>query len=1122
VATLETTVKQARKVAEEGARAALKQAGVEQYESWPGQTPEQRKLQTRLRAHGRQLGDRLDATGVQTIDRLVGECAYEHWHRLLFARFLAENGLLIEPESGVALSMDDCRELARERGTDWLSLASGFAQRMLPQIFRSGDPVLEVTFPPEKTQKLEELLQSLPTETFTAGDTLGWVYQYWQAEEKDRINKSEKKIGADELPAVTQLFTEDYMVLFLLHNTLGAWWTAKRKAEGLDPVLSGYEWTYLRFNDDDTPAAGAFEGWPRAAKDIKVLDPCMGSGHFLAFALPILVGFRMEEEGLSRAESVHSVLRDNLFGLEIDPRCTQIAAFNLAFTAWRIAGYDALPPINVACSGPALGATEDEWAALAGNDDRAKASLRQLYSVFEQAPALGSLIDPRRVAGDLFSAEFEVVRPLLDEALTREHKADTTAELLHAAASLAHAATILCQEFTLVATNVPYLQRGDQAESLALYCSRFHPAAKADLATCFLERCTRFASTHGSIAAVVPQNWLFLHSYRKLRETLLRKCEWGAVVRLGAHAFKSISGEVVKASLVILARKQPSSDHSIMMLDVSSLPAQEKDHALQRETAALIRQASQLSNPDSRILHGTAATDPGISLLGRACDSFLGLGTGDYARYGRMFWELPTIDRYWAFQQGSSRATAAWTGRERVIAWDEASDSLRGMTRAARAQVHGQDQSGRPAWGQTGVAVNLMGDLNCTLYSGERHDKAVAVLRPRSEDLLPALWSFCSSPDFRALVRKLDQKVIVANGTLLKVPFDETRWRIAAAAGAARLPAPATTDPTQWLFDGNPGASAAALQVAVARLLGYRWPRQTGSSFADCPALEHDGLESYADEDGIVCLSPLKGEASAADRLSALLGEAFSGEWSGARQAELLKLAGFKGKRVDDWLQDDFFEQHCELFHQRPFVWHIWDGQRAGFSALVNYHRLAGPNGEGRRTLEKLVYTYLGAWIERQADEKKRGVGGAEGRCVAAQHLKGELERILVGEPPYDVFVRWKPLHEQAVGWEPDLHDGTRLNIRPFMSARPLGATTMDACILRTTPKRVKWAKDPGKEVARSRDDYPWFWGWDGSAPDFRGSHTFDGNRWNDLHYSRALKVEARARRARSEAEMGK
>ena len=178
------------------------------------------------------------------------------------------------------------------------------------------------------------------------------------------------------------------MVLFLLHNTLGAWWAGKVLAASPELAASagtenelraacavdGIEWTYLRFVRDKAedgsegpwrPAAGAFEGWPKAAKDITVLDPCMGSGHFLVFALPILVAFRMAEDELDQTQAVEAVLQDNLFGLEIDPRCTQIAAFNLAFAAWRRIGFHLLPPFNLACSGLSIGVTKAEWLRLA-------------------------------------------------------------------------------------------------------------------------------------------------------------------------------------------------------------------------------------------------------------------------------------------------------------------------------------------------------------------------------------------------------------------------------------------------------------------------------------------------------------------------------------------------------------------------------------------------------------------------------------------------------------------------------------------------------------------------------------------------------------------------------------
>ena len=271
-----------------------------------------------------------------------------------------------------------------------------------------------------------------------------------------------------------------------------------------------------------------------------------------------------------------------------------------------------------------------------------------------------------------------------------------------------------------------------------------------------------------------------------------------------------------------------------------------------------------------------------------------------------------------------------------------------------------------------------------------------------------------------------------------------------------------------------------------------------------------DGLEKHAAEDGIVCLTPLDGEPTAADRLRALLEDAFGSDGAPAALHRLLDDAGYGGRTLEDWLWDGFFEQHCQVFHQRPLVWHIGDGASRGFSALVNYHRLAAPDGGGRRTLETLLHRYLDGWIDAQRARHAAGAEGADRRVAAARHLRRELEKILAGEPPYDVFVRWRPLHQQPVGWEPDLGDGLRANIRPFMTARPLGAKRRDACLLRATP-RIQWARDRGREPDRPQAEYPWLWSWDGSTRNFRGAAAFDGARHNDLHYSRAVKLAARA-----------
>lgn len=316
---LENTVEDAREVAEAGALAALRQLGVGQAQADAHLSGSEKDLRRRLRAHGRQLGDERSAKGDQELTRLVEEVAYEHWHRMLFARFLAENNLLMypDPDDPVAVSLEECEEMAADEGArnGW-ELAARYASRMLPQIFRPDSPSFELDLPPEHQGKLEKLLSGLSEEVFHASDSLGWVYQFWQAKRKDEVNASEKKIGARELPAVTQLFTEPYMVAFLLDNSLGAWWAARRlsaddlkNAESEEELrqkaaLRGVPLEYLRFVREEEegawiPAAGTFEAWPNSLAELKTLDPCCGSGHFLVAAFLMLVPMRMELEGLS-------------------------------------------------------------------------------------------------------------------------------------------------------------------------------------------------------------------------------------------------------------------------------------------------------------------------------------------------------------------------------------------------------------------------------------------------------------------------------------------------------------------------------------------------------------------------------------------------------------------------------------------------------------------------------------------------------------------------------------------------------------------------------------------------------------------------------------------------------
>jgi len=1175
---LERTIIEARDVAEAGAKAALEAIAVHHHEPYGHMSPAERKLRNHLRARARQLGDKQNQKGELELTHLVGECAYEHWHRMLFARFLAENDLLIEPEMGVAISLEECEELAKEDGKDLWTLASEFAQRMLPQIFRPNDPVLKVFLAREHRIKLENLLNDLELAIFSASDSLGWVYQFWQSKRKKEVNQSGNKIGADELPAVTQLFTEPYMVSFLLDNSLGAWWAARcdaglgrvgetengRIGEGVKGIferaeseeeirkacaIPGVPLEYLRFvplpastmtaagdatlpspsgrgaggegkkqvvppdilenarelrknqtdaeqllwgllrdrrflgkkfrrqhpvgryildfycheeklaleidggqhNPEDqreyddkrtallneqgirvirfwnnevlqqtesvlealylelsnksstpspltplpkgegkrgensrqgregqgmgtptlteeeeliwTPAAGTFDGWPEKLSELKVLDPCCGSGHFLVAAFLMLVPMRMELEGISAREACDAVLRENLHGLEIDKRCVELAAFALALAAWRYPdlpspdgrletsllplplgegwgegvkpiGYRPLPELNVACSGHSISAGKEEWLALAGENTNLRISLEELYKQFKDAPVLGSLINPNiGLAKDsLFELKWEDIGPLLTKALSGE-KDDEKNEIGVVARGIVKAAKLLSGKYHWIITNVPYLARGKQDERLKVFCEKYYPSAKNDLATVFLDRCIELCIEGGTASVVLPQNWLFLTSYKKFREKLLKNDSWHLIARLGEGGFDSSAAAGAFVVLLTMSRDNIASIQGGLFSKATSIgilrgldvfeprTAIEKAAGLLTAKIESLDQEKQLKNPDARVVLEETHSK---NLLEFYSNSYWGLGSGDYPRFGKCFWEILMPQRDWIYQLSTVLKSKLYGAREHILYWQNGKGDL--------ASNPGAFVRGTQIWGKRGIHVSQMRNLPVTLYTGECWDTNSSPIIPKKHDYLTAIWCFCSSSEYNDAVRKIDQKVNVTNATLIKVPFDLAYWRkVAVEKYPNGLPKPHSDDPTQWLFHGYPAKSENPLQISVARLLGYCWPAELDNNMElsdESLGLVYKSktLLPLADEDGIVCIPSVRGEDAADSRLRALLSVAIGPDWSPSMEQELIKGTGSNTSKLDEWLRDHFFEQHCKLFHHRPFIWHIWVG----------------------------------------------------------------------------------------------------------------------------------------------------------------------------------------------------
>ena len=1065
--TLETAVKRARQTSEEGAFNGLHSLAVDYPEFFDHLTPEERSLRNRLRQKGRLLGDDLPATGDQKMEHLTYELAYETWHKMLFAKFLEANDLLIYAD-GVAVTMEDCEQLAKEEGfIDKWDAAATYASKMLPAIFRTDDPLMQVPFASNDRIKLEEIIDALDPSIFTADDALGWVYQFWQSDAKKKVEeeeKSGKKIDGTRMPAKTQLFTEPYMVHFLIDNTLGSWWVGRNP--GVTPPL---KFEYMRLLDDGSPASGSFDGWPNKTAEVTSLDPCMGSGHFVASLFPVFASLRMFEEGLTKEEATDKVITENLHGLELDARCTQIAAFNLALTAWKFCGhYIVLPEMNLACSGIAPKGKVEDWVKLVDkiadpvDKARMEKGMKALYDHFQLAPELGSLLDPTTIKPDLYTASFDQLQPVLIKALEGEADKDLL-ERGVMAAGIAKAGEILAKKYSCILTNVPYLVFKKQGEIIKRYCEKICSDGKMDIATVFLDRCLLLCKKGGLVSIVTPQNWLFLKSYSEFRNRLLLSKSFVTIATLGSGSFKTPMWDF-NVMLISIANLNPTDRQHIVGFDISNPETpEEKDELLKYQSAFVINQAIQTLNPNSRILFSEMNH---IELLEKYANSKRGIVSGDKDFWFKNFWEIVCISKQWRFLQSTFQSNCLYGGNEQIVNW---STEGIGMLRP------GIDNS---SYGNKGVVICQMGSLPYSIYLGELYDNNTGTIVPKKSKHLNAIWCFCSSPVYKEEVRKIDKALKVTNATLVKVPFDLEYWeKVAQEKYPNGLPKPYSDDATQWLFHGHPVKAENPLQVAVVRLLGYRWPAEsdTEMELADEARELIKAIKEFdhlTDDDGIFCIPSVNSEGAGADRLRSYLQEVFGGEWNNQTISQLLTKEGASSANLDEWLRKEFFVQHCKVFQNRPFIWNIWDGRPDGFSALVNYHTLT------KEKLSKLIYNYLGDWIRGCEAMKRNGESGAEGLLIAALKLKEKLEAILHGEKPFDIFVRWKSPEQQPIGWEPDLNDGVRLNIRPFIEAGVLRSKF-----------NIKWGVDRGKNPPGS----PW-----GEV------------RNNDEHLSLAEKLEAR------------
>lgn len=522
----------------------------------------------------RQRAELLRTVKADGLDRTVERAAYTWFNRIAAIRFMEINDRLpsrtrllsandgsFRPQAlQEPLSVDieglDRAEVARlvQEGDDEATFRCLFLAQCheladcMPGVFERVGAAMELLLPDGLLREggvIERMVDGIPEADWAGGvEIVGWAYQYYNQERKGEYFASKRKATADDIAPATQLFTPEWIVRYLVENSLGRLWMLNFPDSRLKDSMEYYIDPGDEHEEDFLKIG--------SPEDITFCDPCCGSGHILVYAFDLLV--RMyEEQGYSRREIPQLVLTKNITGIEIDRRAGQLASFALTMKACeydrRFLSRGVQPNVNV------LEPVRFGEGELAGTDLLAEG--HDLLDAFAHLDEVGSLYVPAE--GDLALVEAAI------EA--KNDPADMFAA--HAVAELETMKSeleLLSRRFSTVATNPPYL--GNFNPWMSKWIKDNYPDEKGDLCTCFIKRGFTFAASDGYLAEITMQSWMFLGTYKAMRNKLLKTRSIVSMAHIGARGFDAIGGEVVSTTAtVFLGNRQCDSGEYIRLVD---------------------------------------------------------------------------------------------------------------------------------------------------------------------------------------------------------------------------------------------------------------------------------------------------------------------------------------------------------------------------------------------------------------------------------------------------------------------------------------------------------------------------------------------------------------------------
>lgn len=512
-------------------------------------------------------------------ENVIEEFAYTWFNRFVALRFMEIHDFLphgfrvlssrdgnIEPEilknlnfvkDDLKLDLALCASLKEEGKIEELYRYVLFRQcnalsAVLPMLFSEESAYLELLLPQTllKGETILTKLVEIPEEFFLNDvEVIGWLYQFYISVKKDEVFASKKTITKDTLPAVTQLFTPDWIVRYMADNSVGRIWLESYPNSSLKNEMK-----YYVPNPEQTEEVqrriDAVKYRNVNPEDLKIIEPCCGSGHILVYVFDLLQKM-YEEKGYQKREIPTLILRNNLYGLDVDKRAAQLAAFSLVMKARSVnprffsENYYVKPQVYEIWDSRLLYRLDYQTqlkdlsllAATEMND------IEYIVDTFRYAKTIGSLLKVKVLDWAKIDATIE---KLQKQAIPTVFNFRLLGEGVSLLKKLVCQAKIMSAQYDVMITNPPYIGISAMETPVKDYAVHVYPNSKADMFAMFME--TDFVKKNGFTAMINMHSWMFLSSFEKLRESLLNTQEIVTMAHLGAHAFEAIGGEVVQTT----------------------------------------------------------------------------------------------------------------------------------------------------------------------------------------------------------------------------------------------------------------------------------------------------------------------------------------------------------------------------------------------------------------------------------------------------------------------------------------------------------------------------------------------------------------------------------------------